>query len=489
MTIAAVSTMQKPVTVRLPADADWLIAAAAALAMLAFALFGPGFLDDGDTTWHLAAGRWMIQHGVVPHTDPFSYTSAGSPWQAHEWLTEVMMATAFHLGGWTGLLVIFGVVLAGAAFLLTSQVGKSLTGVGLLLAVMLTLACAEPSLLARPHVMALPLLIGWTAVLLNARALDRAPPFWAAGLMLLWANMHGSYVFGLLLLGVLGLEALVDAKPEQRPGVIRDWGRFAALTFLAILLTPQAIPGLLYPFKVMSMSTLADIAEWSASDFSKLGTFEISLLAVLFVCLSRGVKVPLLRLLLLLLLLQMSLQHARQVIVAAMVAVLVLAPAIAQAGGATRPAVRTAAKPLAWLLFAAAALALVGGRAAVAVERGDGPNMPSTALAHVPAWLRAKPVLNEYGLGGYLIFKGVKPFIDGRADMYGDAFTARYAKIARGNPAALDAAIRQYNIAWTIMPPDNPVVAELDHEAGWRRLYADTYAVVHVREADIPNKR
>ena len=486
MTTTAATASHKPVLALPLADPGWLIAVAAALAMLALALFGPGFLDDGDTNWHLAAGRWMIQHGVVPHTDPFSYTSAGSPWQAHEWLTEVVMAAVFRLGGWTGLLVMFGVVLAGAAFLLTVQIGRSLTGLGLLLAVMLTLACAEPSLLARPHVIALPLLIGWTAVLLNARAADRAPPWWAAGLMLLWANMHGSYVFGLLLLGVLGLEALVEARPDQRLSVVRDWGKFAALTLVAILLTPQAISGLLYPFKVMSMSTLADIAEWNASDFSKLGTFELSLLTVLFVCLSRGVKVPLLRLLLLLLLLHMSLQHARQVIVAAMVAALVLAPSIAQASRATGTAGRGAAKPLAWLLAAAAALALIGGRAAVAVERGDGPNMPSTALAHVPAALRAKPVLNEYGFGGYLIFMGVRPFIDGRADMYGDAFTARYARIAGGNQAALDAAIRQYHIAWTIMPPDNPVVSELDHETGWRRLYADKYAVVQVAQAEAP---
>jgi hypothetical protein len=465
------------------AEPDWLIAAGAALAMLVLVLFGPGFLDDGDTTWHLAAGQWMIQHGAVPHTDPFSFTFAGAPWQAHEWLSEVLMASAFSLGSWTGVLVLFGLVIAGSAFLLTAQIGKSLTGVGLLLAVMLALGCAEPSLIARPHALVLPLLIGWTAVLLNARAAGRAPPLWAAGLMLLWANLHGSYVFGFLLLGVLGLEALVEARPEQRLSVVRDWGMFAAVCVLAAAVTPQGVPGLLFPFKLMSMSSLANIAEWRASDFSKLGLFELSLLAVLFVCLSRGVKVPLLRLLLLLLLLHMSLQHARHVFVAAMVAALLLAPCVAQASGAARAAARVNAKPLAWLVAAAAALVLIGGRAAVAVERGDEPNMPQTALAHVPAWLRAKPVLNDYGFGGYLIFEGVRPFIDGRTDMYGDAFMARYARIVSPDPAALDAAIRQYQIAWTILPPDSPVVAEMDHEPGWRRLYADRYAVVHVRQS------
>jgi hypothetical protein len=98
-------------------------------------------------------------------------------------------------------------------------------------------------------------------------------------------------------------------------------------------------------------------------------------------------------------------------------------------------------------------------------------------------------VFNEYGFGGYLIFKGVRPFIDGRTDMYGDAFMARYKRIVSADHSALEAAIAQYRIAWTILPPDNPVVAELDHEPGWRRLYADQYAVVQIRQADAPPQR
>jgi hypothetical protein len=484
MTVAAVSATRKPIFARPLVDPDWLVAAMAALAMLVLAMFGPGFLSDGDTTWHLAAGDWMIRHGQAPRTDPFSFTFAGAPWQAHEWLSEVVMTIAFRLGGWTGLVILFGLVLASAALLLVAQLGKSLTGVGLLLAVVLTLACAAPSLLARPHVMMLPLLIGWTSILLSARASGRAPPLWAGGLMLLWANIHGSFVFGLLLLAVLGLEALVEAKPEQRWIAVRDWGAFAALSVLAAAVTPQGISGLLFPFQLMSMSSLADVAEWRASDFSKVGAFEISLLVVLFACLSRGVKVPLLRLFLLLLLLHMSLQHARHVIVVAMVAALVLAPCVAEAAGRAGTVRRMDAQPLAWLAVAAAVLALIGARAAVALDLGDEANMPAMALAHVPASLRARPVFNEYGFGGYLIFKGVRPFIDGRTDLYGDAFMARYKKIVSPDHEALDAAIRQYQIAWTILPPDNPVVAELDHEPGWRRLYADKYAVIHVRQAD-----
>ena len=112
---------------------------------------------------------------------------------------------------------------------------------------------------------------------------------------------------------------------------------------------------------------------------------------------------------------------------------------------------------------------------------GDATPTPVTALDHVPAELRAQPVLNSYDLGGFLIFEGIKPFIDGRTDMYGDAFNARYDAIVRPDAGAFQAAARQYGIRWTFLQPSSPLAAMLDASPEWRRLYADRYAVIHVR--------
>jgi hypothetical protein len=104
----------------------------------------------------------------------------------------------------------------------------------------------------------------------------------------------------------------------------------------------------------------------------------------------------------------------------------------------------------------------------------------------VPAALRSRPVLNEYGVGGLLIFEGIKPFIDGRADMYGDDHMTRYRNIVRGDRAAFDAAVRQYDIAWIILDPNNALSKMLPTMPGWRRLYADNYAVVYERTGPLP---
>jgi hypothetical protein len=470
---------------RLAGDADWMLACGVAIAVMAVALFNPALLNDGDTAWHLAAGDWMLRHGQVPTVDVFSYTVAGKPWQAHEWLSEVLMALAFRLGGWAGLVSLFAAALGAAVMLLAASLRRSLTGIGLVLALALVLACAAPNLLARPHVLALPVLIAWTGALLEARRSDRSPPLAAAGLMLLWANLHGSFVFGFPLLGAFALEALLEAAPTARWPVARAWGLFGLASLVAACLTPQGPLGLLFPFKLMSMASLAGVEEWRASDFSAIGPFEISLLAGLFICLSRGVKLPPVRLLLLLGLMHMALQHNRHVMILAAVGALLLAPAVAAATGQ----VETQRRPLraaVWWAPLIAVLALFGARAAIALDRGDGPTMPMSAIDHVPPTLRERPVLNAYGFGGALILRGVRPFVDGRTDLYGDAFMGRYYRIAGGDPAALDAALKQYAVAWTILPPGHPLVALMDAKPGWRRLYADRYAVVHARVAPGP---
>ncbi|HSS13776.1 MAG TPA: hypothetical protein VLL04_07780, partial [Rhizomicrobium sp.] len=101
---------------------------------------------------------------------------------------------------------------------------------------------------------------------------------------------------------------------------------------------------------------------------------------------------------------------------------------------------------------------------------------------HVPRFVRETPVLNDYGFGGYLIWAGVKPFIDSRADLYGDIFLENYATIVSPDKDALAATLAFHHVRWTIFPRQAPVVKLLDATPGWRRFYTDKLAVVHVRD-------
>ncbi len=464
---------------------DWVIPVLIALGAAAACMFDLRVLSDGDTYWHLAAGQWMLAHGQVPHTDPFSYTFAGAPWHAHEWLTEVIMAAAFRAGGWGGSLALTGMAVGAAALALGAYVRRWLTGTGLLLAMILALACIAPDLLARPHVLVLPVVLVWSAALLAAREAGRAPHPALTLVMLAWANLHGGFVFGFLVLGVLALEALLEAEPARRWITARDWGLFGLLSLLAATMNPQGLSGLVFPFRLMAMTSASGIDEWKPADFSTPGPLELSLIAVLFLALSRGLRLRPLRLVLLLGLLHMALQHSRHVVIAAPLAALLLAEPFARTLEPAPASARAApwAPRWAWAVAGLVALALLGARLALPVSRGDGVTTPKSAIDHLPPRLLGQPVLNDYGFGGYLIFRGVRPFIDGRADLYGDAFMYRYYAIANGDRAALEATLRRYGVTWTVFVPNSAQAKLMDREPGWTRLYADPTAVVHMRDA------
>ncbi|PZQ63724.1 MAG: hypothetical protein DI570_07870 [Phenylobacterium zucineum] len=455
-------------------------AMAAALVVFATMALRPGILDDGDTYWHLAVGAWMLDHRQVLDRDIFSFTAAGTRWVSHEWLSEVLMAGAWRLGGWSGLVVLFAAAAASAFGLQARAMARHLPPLSLVLALSLAFALSAKGLLTRPHVLALPLMVGWTVAMLRAREAGRAPHPALALLIVLWANLHGSFIFAFVLAGAFGLEALTTARPDARWRVVRDWGLFGACCAVAATATPHGVAGLIHPFTITGMKTLGVIDEWRPTAFGTLGPFEIALLTTVSVCLYRGVKVPPVRLALLILLTHMALQHQRHQAVLAMVAPLLLAEPVA-----TALAGRAARTFQGRLVAPALALVLLGAmvaRLATPIVRGDGENTPVTALAKIPPQLLSRPVLNSYGFGGYVILAGGKVFIDGRADMYGDAAVVRYIDVLAGRPAAVEQAFAQHPIAWTLLEPGAKLVKVMDARPGWRRLYADRYAVIHVRE-------
>jgi hypothetical protein len=458
---------------------------------MAVAAFSARVFIDGDTNWHVAAGRWILAHHAIPATDPFSYTAAGKLWIAHEWLSEVLMASAYLAAGWAGVVLLIGLA-AGLAFgLIAAELRLWMGPLGQIVGLGLCFACLEPFLYARPHIIAMPVLVFWTRSLLAARRAGRAPRLELTLLMAVWANLHASFIFGLAVIGPFALEALLS-QPNKLKTVV-DWGVFGVVSGCFALATPHGFAGVVFPFMVMNMKVLANILEWRGASFQEPTLFEGAWLATVFLGLWRGVKMPIFRLILLLGLVHMALQHVRQQAVLAALAPLLLAEPFGRALRPDRPGPRLV-PPVGWRpdwrapsVPVAASLALfaavvVGVRLACPLVRRDNGNVPVTAMTHVPARLLGQPVFNEYAFGGYLIFKGVKVYVDGRADMYGDAFVQKYLAVAGGARADVDAEFKRWNITWAIISPRDGLNQVLASRPGWRKLYGDPYAVLYARD-------
>src|SRR5277367_1884167 len=461
--------------------------AAIALALFALAAFSPAVLGDGDTFSHLATGEWIIANGAPPRADPFSHSMPGAQWVAHEWLSEVLLSLAFHLGGWSGVALLTGAAAASAALIVGLSAARELRGAPVVATAALGLGLMTASLLARPHMLALPIAAAWSAGLLAARARGRAPPLALAALMTVWVNMHGGFIFGLVLIGPFALEALAEARAGARLATARAWTLFGLASLAAALINPYGVEALALPFRLIGIENLSRISEWRPQDFSHPGTMELALLALIGLALTRPFAMAPIRAALIVALIAMALQHSRhQALLGILGPILLAGPIAAAIGGARVIDERRRMATTALTATVAAALAIAGARLLAPIERVDGSSAPISALEAVPPELKAKPVLNDYGFGGYLIWSHVRPCIDGRAELYGDPMLSLYSRLQAGDPETVESTLKRYAIAWTIFPPDARIVAILDRTPGWRRLHSDPTAVIQARE-DAPD--
>ena len=220
-------------------------------------------LADPDTYLHLGAGRWMLAHGAVPATDPFSHSLPGAPWLAHEWLAELMLTGAYQWAGWTGLGALVALTFAATLAYLMRFLLARMEPVHAVFFTMYAACMLAAHLLARPHALAWPLLALWVGTLVQALEQHRPPPWWLLGVMVLWANLHGSFMLGIALGSGLALEATLYPPPDQRRAGAWRWWCFMALAAGAAMATPAGWQGLWFPLHLVRMSVALDlIGEW-----------------------------------------------------------------------------------------------------------------------------------------------------------------------------------------------------------------------------------
>jgi len=461
----------------------WLVGAGVYALLLTLA---PRLLNDPDSYSHIAIGRWIMAHRAVPASDPFSFSMHGAPWISFEWLSEVIDAAAYALSGWAGVVALAAAAIALAVALLTRFLLRELSPMPALLMVMAAVTLLAPHMLARPHVLTLPIMVAWAAALVRCMDHRAPPPYWALPLLVLWANLHGSVVLALGLIGPAVLEGLLDEKRSEWPRALLRWLPFTALAVAACCLTPYGPGPLLIPLTTLSAGhALNWISEWRPQDFGHVGSFELLLLAGIF-ALSRGVTLPVVRALVVLGLIHFALAQVRNADLLAMLAPLYLAAPLArqlgrQIGDDTAGSARS-------VNLAALAVMIVATGLALGRDVRPAPhNTPEAAVASA-GLAKAGPVLNDYSFGGYLIFAGIPTFIDGRSELYGGPFIERYNRdVSLADLRDFLKLLDQYKFDATLLEPGTPAVALLDRLPDWQRVYGDDVAVVHKRR-DAPKK-
>ncbi len=171
-----------------------------------------------DLWWHLGMGRVIAAAHAVPQSDAFSYTRFGSPYFDQPWLAQLVMFAGFASTGLAGLLACDFLIMIGAEALAVSAAMRRGASFAVACIVQLVLTpVASRGWAMRPQAFAVPLFAAFVYVLAAYRKDARAPLWLLPPLMVAWANLHGSFPLGLVLVLLTLGAAWLDARVALRP--------------------------------------------------------------------------------------------------------------------------------------------------------------------------------------------------------------------------------------------------------------------------------
>ncbi|MBN1430140.1 MAG: hypothetical protein JXB07_17355 [Anaerolineae bacterium] len=464
---------------------------------------------DTDSLWHLRAGQWQVEHRALLQTDYFSHTRIGQPWINHSWLSQLILYGAYGIGSQVGLAVLTG-ILAVCAMALIYQLCNS-DPIVRAFSVILGGAAAAIFWSARPQMFSflLSAVVVYLLWLYQKRGIDRLwciPP-----IMVLWANMHGGFAIGfiLMVLATLGegarwlLEGVLAASPldssEERP-THRPMLRLVfvgLVSAMAISINPYGPSMLLYPFRTVGIGVLRDyIQEWAAPDFHQAQTWPFLwlLLGTLLVSALSSKKLDWRDAVMVGGIAYSALLAARNIATFALVAVPVFASHLDAFLTEHRLRLNSRRIPssirLLVLNWGMAALIVIGVAGKILsdfepshLEQARREVFPTDAVAFLEREQPPGPLLNSYNWGGYLIWEArdYPVYVDGRTDLYDDDFLRGYLKTYHAQ-SGWDKRLDDSGVNTVLVEASSPLAQVLALTDDWSMAYTDARSSLFVRD-------
>lgn len=446
-------------------------------------------LQSVDLAYQLRAGAAILDTRALPSADSWTFTATGLPWTDQQWGAQVILAAVFRLGGWTGL-VLFRAALVAVMFGCLFEIGRR-RGIGLRRAAWLTLAAFVVSVAAlalRPQLLGMALF----AVVLLLVADRRAHPgrLWLVPLIVVaWANIHGSFFLGPLVLGLAWLEDVHDgsARPHLTLAV-------ALVAAAAACVTPFGPAVWAY---AVGLSTNPEvtrrIAEWQPTSLRDVPglLFFGSAVAVALLIARRGRPTPWPTLAWLGVFFVIGAYAARGIAwwplgaVAAIAGVLVTAPGQEQTARPEPPGLARLNAVVA-LAIAVAAVIMVPIWRGQDAGTGAPPGVVASAPSGITTALRelvrpGERIYNPQPWGSWFEFAlpDAQVAIDSRIEFFPPAVWDDYENVAAGADG-WQARLADWGVTVAVVESGDGALGRRLAAAGWRTTYADADGAVLV---------
>jgi hypothetical protein len=487
------------------------------LGSLCFTGFSTRLLNDAGIGWHIRTGQLILSTHHIPRFDPYSSIMGGKPWIAWEWLYDAIVGALDSCVGLNGVVWLTALVVAAVfASTFQSMIARGANLVAALVMILIALSASMIHILARPHVVGWLFVVIWFSILdsseresLAGKISSRSRRLWLLPvLMVIWVNLHGSFLLGLILCAIYWLSAFWSWQATSRTfddtllriALGQHLQNLSGVTFLCAAATFVSPYG--WALHRHILSYLADtflmnhIEEFQSPNFHQLAPrcFLVLLILTFATVVIRRRPPRLSEFLLALFAIYAGLYASRNLPVASILLVLVVGPLL--------PPLRLVSKftkqmiavdstltrhiwPVVALVFVLL-VAFNGGRFAgkvLADAHFDPGRMPVAAVNNLEKLGISQPVLTPDYWGGYLIYRlypKAKVVIDDRHDLYGDQILASYLKMFRAQPG-WEEFLRDHDVTCVVMPRNASIAALLSQMPGWKSIYSDSVAITFVR--------
>lgn len=454
--------------------------------------------NDNDMWWHLRNGHDMVlQHQILTH-DQFSFTRAGTPWVNAFWLADIFYYLVYSLGDFFGL----SLVAASIVTLTMTLVFIHSPGPVQLRAVLILIAGFGISAFSavRPQLISFLFLTLMVIELERTKQTGKLRPFVFIVMFIAWGNIHGGYIWGLMLLlaYIVGevLNRITQPENSLSWSVIGKLGLASLASGFVTVINPNGPAIWKLPFYTVQVS-IGTINEWASPDFHRVDIQPMLWLIFLLVIglgftrkkIDGADALKFLGFAFLAFISQRSLGPF--LVIAVPVVSRYLGYAwnenfneifSTKAVGSYQRQSTSTHSPITFainsIIITILIIACVGRVYWLSNKSLVFSEYPKAAVDWVAAQKLQGPMFNSYNWGGYLTWALPQQpvFIDGRADLYGSEIIQNWWEMANGSSKGL-ALLDEYKINYILLEPSWPLISKLP-ALGWHELYRDNEAVI-----------
>lgn len=465
---------------------------------------------DADIWWQIAIGRDILNIMTIPRIDHYAAAALGRSYHDSHWLFQVVLGFADNMGGLTAVGLVHIAVWSATLFLSFRSIRNwASPAISCLLVFVVAIAC-NYRFMPRPEIVTSFMIALYYLRLQSGTYKSLSDLALLALLQVIWSNSHGLFVIGPFMSSCYLLESLINKNRDTQ--VVLSAVKLCAVLLLASLCTPFGLDGWRYAFQLAQeagpaaqflyknlneLAPIFSIAMLSNPDFWGF-VLLLAALAATIPALLQQRSLPISRMLIAGMLLLAAMSGRRNIPLFALVA----APLIAENVSlplSNLPVSRQAKQAFVAVLLLFSLLAL-SGRYYQWFNYNPlrfGIGAPTTHLpTGFPAFLRqiqfTGQIYNNDLLGGFCLYHGILPLVDGRWEVY-DQTTLNRILRAPFDQKEWDWMVSTYNIRGVLLEngsdENKALVPRLLVGGMYRLAYSDAVSSFWVRSdiAAIPD--